>query len=177
MKKLIYILIGLMGMTAVQAQNIQERLQVLTDKDFYLAGENIGLKLYGTDLQGKALTYSRVAYVELLGDKENAVQLKVELNEATGDAVMQLPYTLASGMYELVAYTRWMRNEGETAFFRRKIGIFNSLRYAESKDRIEFVDGDLQALEEASVTPNMQVKADKSQYGNREKVTPRRISL
>ena len=171
MKKLIYILIGLMGMTAVQAQNIQERLQVLTDKDFYLAGENIGLKLYGTGLQGKALTYSRVAYVELLGDKENAVQLKVELNEATGDAVMQLPYTLASGMYELVAYTRWMRNEGEAAFFRRKIGIFNSLRYAESKDRIEFVDGDLQAPEEASVTPNMQVKADKSQYGNREKVT------
>ena len=153
MKKLIYILIGLMGMTAVQAQNIQERLQVLTDKDFYLAGENIGLKLYGTDLQGKALTYSRVAYVELLGDKENAVQLKVELSEATGDAVMQLPYTLASGMYELVAYTRWMRNEGEAAFFRRKIGIFNSLRYAESKDRIEFVDGDLQLLRTCKSRP------------------------
>ena len=134
MKKLIYIMIGLMSMTAIQAQNIQERLQVLTDKDFYLAGENMGLKLYGTDIQGKALPYSRVAYVELLGDKENAVQLKVELNEATGDVVLQLPYTLASGMYELVAYTRWMRNEGEAAFFRRKIGIFNSLRYAENKD-------------------------------------------
>ena len=171
MKKLIYIMIGLMSMTAIQAQNIQERLQVLTDKDFYLAGENMGLKLYGTDIQGKALPYSRVAYVELLGDKENAVQLKVELNEATGDAVLQLPYTLASGMYELVAYTRWMRNEGEAAFFRRKIGIFNSLRYAENKDCIEFVDGDWQTSVETSANPTMQIKTDKSQYGNREKVT------
>ena len=81
MKKLLYIIIGLMGMMTVQAQNPKERIQVQTDKDFYLAGEKMGLKLYGIDDQGKALEFSRVVYVELLGDKNNVVQLKVEMKQ------------------------------------------------------------------------------------------------
>ena len=125
MKILTYIIIGLLGTMTVQAQDIKERIQVETDKDFYLAGEQIGLKLHATDVQGRPQEFSRVAYVELLGDKENAVRLKVEMKDAMGEAVMQLPYTLASGVYDLVAYTRWMRNEGEQVFFRRQIGVFN----------------------------------------------------
>ena len=105
MKRLTYIIIGLLGMVAAQAQDLKERIWVQTDKDFYLAGERMGLKLFTTDGQGKPQEYSRIAYVELLGDKENAVRLKVEVNDATGEAVMQLPYTLASGVYDLVAYT------------------------------------------------------------------------
>lgn len=171
MKKLIYIITGLLSMITVQAQTIQERLQVQTDKNFYLAGESIGLKIYGTDTQGKTLPFSRVAYVELLGDNENAVRLKVEMNGGTGNAVMQLPYTLASGMYELVAYTRWMRNEGESVFSRQKIGIFNSLRYTESKDCILFMEGDPQASEALPENQNLEVKTDKAQYRNRETVT------
>ena len=51
MKRIAYIIIGLMGMMTLQAQNIKERIQVQTDKDFYLAGEKMGLKLYGTDTE------------------------------------------------------------------------------------------------------------------------------
>ena len=106
MKILTYIIISLLGMMTTQAQNIKERIHVETDKDFYLAGEQMGLKLHATDAQGKPQEFSRIAYVELLGDKENAVRLKVEMKEAKGKAVIQLPYTLASGVYDLVAYTR-----------------------------------------------------------------------
>ena len=122
MKRLTYIIIGLLGMITVQAQDIKERIHVETDKDFYLAGEQMGLKLHATDVQGKPQEFSRIAYVELLGDKENTVRLKVEMKNASGEATIQLPYTLASGVYDLVAYTRWMRNEGEEVFFRRQIG-------------------------------------------------------
>jgi len=170
MKRLIYTMISLLGIINIQAQDIKERIQVQTDKEFYLAGENMGLKLYATDTQGKALPFSRVAYVELLGDKDNAVRLKVELKDATGEAVMQLPYTLASGMYDLVAYTRWMRNEGEQVFFRQKIAVFNSLRYAQDMDRIDFVEGEAPALPLIPNSNGITVKADKSQYGNRETV-------
>ena len=171
MKRIIYTIICLLGMNVMQAQDIKERIQVQTDKDFYLAGENMGLKLYATDTQGKALPFSRVAYVELLGDKDNAVRLKVELKDATGEARMQLPYTLASGMYDLVAYTRWMRNEGEQAFFRRKVAVFNSLRYAQDMDRIDFVEGEAPADATLPANQGIQVKTDKAQYGNREAVT------
>ena len=170
MKRLTYIIIGLLGMVAAQAQDLKERIWVQTDKDFYLAGERMGLKLFTTDGQGKPQEYSRVAYVELLGDKENAVRLKVEVNDATGEAVMQLPYTLASGVYDLVAYTRWMRNEGERVFFRRQIGVFNSLRYLGDTDRLIFVEGNAPGREALPSNESIQVKTDKPKYGNREKV-------
>lgn len=170
MKRIAYIIIGLMGMMTIQAQDIKERIQVQTDKDFYLAGEKMGLKLYGTDTEGKALPFSRVAYVELLGDKDNTVRLKVEMNNATGEALMQLPYTLSSGIYELVAYTRWMRNEGEQVFSRQKIGIFNSLRYAQNQDHIDFIEGEAPASAPIPSGNGIQVKTDKSHYGNRESV-------
>jgi len=171
MKILTYIIIGLLGTMTVQAQDIKERIQVETDKDFYLAGEQIGLKLHATDVQGRPQEFSRVAYVELLGDKENAVRLKVEMKDAMGEAVMQLPYTLASGVYDLVAYTRWMRNEGEQVFFRRQIGVFNSLRYLHNKDRLVFMEGEAPASAALPDNEDIQVKTDKPQYGNREKVT------
>lgn len=171
MKKIAYIIIGLLVMNSMQAQDIKERILVQTDKNFYLAGEKIGLKLYGTDATGKALPFSRVAYVELLGDKNNAVRLKVEMNDATGEALMQLPYTLASGIYDLVAYTRWMRNEGEEVFSRQKIAIFNSLRYAQSQDHIDFVEGEAPATVSLPASNSISVKADKAAYGNRETVT------
>lgn len=170
MKRIAYIIIGLMGMMTVQAQNIKERIQVQTDKDFYLAGEKMGLKLYGTDTEGKALPFSRVAYVELLGDKDNAVRLKVEMNNATGEALMQLPYTLSSGIYDLVVYTRWMRREGEQVFSRQKIGIFNSLRYTQSQDHIDFIEGEAPAPAPLPSGNGIQVKTNKTQYGNRESV-------
>ena len=170
MKRLTYIIIGLLGMVAAQAQDLKERIWVQTDKDFYLAGERMGLKLFTTDGQGKPQEYSRIAYVELLGDKENAVRLKVEVNDATGEAVMQLPYTLASGVYDLVAYTRWMRNEGEGVFFRRQIGVFNSLRYLSDTDRLVFVEGNAPGREALPSNEGIQVKTDKLKYGNREKV-------
>ena len=171
MKKITYIIIGLLVMNSMQAQDIKERILVQTDKNFYLAGEKMGLKLYGTDEAGKALPFSRVAYVELLGDKDNAVRLKVEMNDATGEALMQLPYTLASGIYDLVAYTRWMRNEGEEVFSRQKIAIFNSLRYAQSQDHIDFVEGEAPATASLPASNGISVKADKAAYGNRETVT------
>ena len=171
MKKIAYIIIGLLVMNSMQAQDIKERILVQTDKNFYLAGEKMGLKLYGTDEAGKALPFSRVAYVELLGDKDNAVRLKVEMNDATGEALMQLPYTLTSGIYDLVAYTRWMRNEGEEVFSRQKIAIFNSLRYAQSQDHIDFVEGEAPTTVYLPASNGISVKADKAAYGNRETVT------
>ena len=171
MKRLAYIIIGLLGMITAQAQNIKERIHVETDKDFYLAGEQMGLKLHATDALGKPQAFSRIAYVELLGDKENTVRLKVEMKNASGEAAIQLPYTLASGVYDLVAYTRWMRNEGEQVFFRRQIGVFNSLRYIRNTDQLVFMEGEAPVSATLPDNVGIQIKTDKPQYGNREKVT------
>lgn len=170
MKRIVCILgLVLCAMVSVSAQ-IDERLYVQTDKDFYLSGENLYMNVYGMDGEGRLLDFSKVAYVELLGDAYNAVRVKVALHKGRGYATVKLPFSLSSGIYELVAYTRWMRNDGESVFFRKPVAVFNSLRYSNSMDRLEFVETDAAFHADFSVTENLQVRTEKASYGPRERV-------
>lgn len=172
MKRMIYILTTCLwwNMMSAMAQPY-ERLHVQTDKDFYLAGEKMYLGVWGMDDKHNSLDMSRVAYIELLGDAYNSVQVKVQLDNAQGNAVVDLPYTLSSGVYELVAYTRWMRNEGEGVFFRKPIAVFNSLRYSPTMDQVEFVDQEIPLLASSATEGNIRVKTDHEIVGTRSKVS------
>ena len=169
MKKNLYafLLLVLYGMNVWGQPN--ERVHVQTDKDFYLSGETMHLTVRTLGTDSSPLHMSKVVYVELLGNASNAVRMKIELDEGRGGAVITLPYMLSSGVYELVAYTRWMRNEGEQVFFRRPIGIYNSLSYSPETDKLVFEDGLPVQGEESST--GMTLRTDKPVYGNREKVS------
>ncbi len=172
MKKILYTLACLIAVTTMQAQTIKERVEAITDKDLYLSGEQMAIKLYTTDDTGKSISLSRVAYVELNGDEENNLRVKVEINNGQGQAVVKLPYTLATGTYRLTAYTRWMRNEGEKVFFHKRIGIFNSIRHTPGTDQAILTDLS-QTI--APVLPeskgNITIKTDKDTYAPRQNVT------
>ena len=172
MKRMVYILLTCLwwSVASVTAQPY-ERLHVQTDKDFYLAGEKMYLGVWGMDDKHNSLDMSRVAYIELLGDAYNSVQVKVQLDNAQGNAVIDLPYTLSSGVYELVAYTRWMRNEGESVFFRKPIAVFNSLRYSPTLDQVQFVDEATPAQVRSVTQDNIRVKTDHKIFGTRSKVS------
>ena len=172
MKRMVYILLTCLWwiVASVTAQPY-ERLHVQTDKDFYLAGEKMYLGVWGMDDKHNPLDMSRVAYIELLGDAYNSVQVKVQLDNAQGNAVIDLPYTLSSGVYELVAYTRWMRNEGEGVFFRKPIAVFNSLRYSPTLDQVVFVDEATPAQVCSVTQDNIRVKTDRKIFGTRSKVS------
>ena len=172
MKRIAYTLACLTTALAMQAQTVKERIEAITDKELYLSGEQIGLKLYTTDTDGQGISFSRVAYVELNGDGENNVRLKVEMNQGQGHAVVKLPYTLCTGTYRLTAYTRWMRNEGEKVFFSKRIGIFNPIRHQSETDQAILTD---QAQETSpdrtGAKGNVTVRTDKGTYGPRQEVT------
>ena len=118
------LLTGWIGLFHLNAQ-YQERTYLQTDKQLYLAGELLWLKLYTTDTAGKLLSLSKIGYVELLRDSIPEVQIKVDITEGTGAGWMELPATLPTGYYRLIAYTRYMRNEGENVFFAKPIAIVN----------------------------------------------------
>jgi len=172
MKRLLYTIVCLTTAVAMQAQTVKERIEAVTDKDLYLSGEQMAIKLYTTDENGQSISFSRVAYVELNGDRENNLRLKVEMNRGQGQAVVKLPYTLATGTYQMTAYTRWMRNEGEKVFFNKRIGIFNPIRHNPETDQAILTD-----LSQ-DVAPNqlknkgyVTAKTDKATYGPRQTVT------
>ena len=114
---------------SVLADNIvRERVYVQTDKQTYLAGELLWMKFYLTDESGKPTTFSKIGYVELTGESDVHVQIKLDITDGLGEGWMELPVSLSTGNYILTAYTRNMRNEGEPVFFSKTIGIINTFK-------------------------------------------------
>jgi hypothetical protein len=108
------------------AAQLRERIYLQTDKQVYLAGEHLWMKLYLTDAGGIPVDFSKTGYVELLDDARALIQVKLSLGHGLGEGWMELPARLPSGYYRLVAYTRYMQNEGEAAYFHKTIAIVNT---------------------------------------------------
>ena len=107
--------------------NLQEKLYVHTDKNFYVANEICWFKIYNVDaIFNKPLNISKVAYVELIDNNNKAVwQEKIALNEGTGNGSILIPSAIVTGNYTLRAYTNWMKNFNASFFFEKKISILN----------------------------------------------------
>lgn len=135
------LLIGLAGTCIGQplaqtAPSDGERVFVHTDKNFYLAGEIVWFKLYMLNDGARPTSMqSRVAYVEIIdrGGKP-AVQGKIKIDGKSGSGSFYLPLSLSTDIYSLKAYTSWMKNEGEPAFFEKQINIVNTMK---GREKIE----------------------------------------
>ena len=104
-----------------------EKLEVRTDRDIYISGEQVWLKVYKlSGLTGCPDNLSKVVYVELLDTQFNTLnQLKVMLEETSGSAFLRLSDTLSSGNYLIRAYTKWMLNSTADRDVYKPIFIIN----------------------------------------------------
>lgn len=131
-------------------QNIlQEKIFVHTDKDLYLTGEILWLKVYNTDAaNGRVSLHSKVVYVEIL-DQRNApvVQAKIAMKDGTGSGSLYIPLTIVNGMYKLRAYTNWMKNFGPQVFFEKELTLINPLTSPEQQKE-QATEQDLQFFPE-----------------------------
>jgi len=143
-----------------------ERIYLQTDKQMYLAGELVYLKVFTVTPEKKPLSFSKIVYVELLDDKDSRVQVKIGLTRGIGEGWLELPLDLPTGHYRMVAYTRFMLNEGETVFFEKNIGVVNTFR--SNQIWKEQSAASLQALESNNHATFL-LQLDKTQYTNREK--------
>ncbi|RYG21046.1 MAG: hypothetical protein EOO07_03640, partial [Chitinophagaceae bacterium] len=115
----------------------QEKIFVQTDKDHYLSGELLWLKVYNVDaLTNKKVGLSKVAYVDILDQNNIAiVQAKIELENGLGSGSLVIPTTLTSGTYKFRAYTKWMQNFGPEQFFEKRLTLMNTLIAPEAKKK------------------------------------------
>lgn len=107
----------------------KERILLETDKEIYLAGEKILFSLTTTDTLNRAMDFSKVAYVELLSEKQAESQVTISISESNASGYIEIPENLNSGYYRLVAYTRFMRNEGSSVFARKLIAVVNPMTF------------------------------------------------
>lgn len=132
--KLTALLFTFIAFSNVQAQEIiakanqlndkykQEKIYLHIDRPSYWANDDIWFKAY---LKNTTLPNCNL-YVELLDDRGVVIYKNTcwaEEGLAYGD--IHLADTLSSGMYQLRAYTNWMRNFDEQWFFRRDFVIWN----------------------------------------------------
>jgi len=80
---LLPILLLLIG-TGYGYASYQERVYLQTDKQFYIAGELLWLKLYTTNTEGELSSFSKVGYIELLNDSIPEIQVRLDLTDGTG---------------------------------------------------------------------------------------------
>lgn len=103
---------------------VQEKVYVQTDRTLYAPNEEIWLNVFVTNAENAPSTRSEQVYVELYGPNGsiiNKLTLKNEEGHARG--YFKLRADALGGVYKLRAYTYWMQNFEEAAYFEKKLRV------------------------------------------------------
>ncbi|MDR1783336.1 MAG: hypothetical protein LBR13_03655 [Dysgonamonadaceae bacterium] len=145
-----------------------ERVFVRTDKDCYVAGENIWAKFTVTDGTLNPSRLSKVGYIEISDVQRPFVRVKLALEAGTGIGKLKIPIDIPSGVYQMLAYTQYMRNEGVNVFFKKQLAIINPSIPAEpEKATVVDVKTAPQARSQANT---ISVSTDNKEYATRSKI-------
>src|SRR5665647_2581435 len=99
-------------MTVDPSDNYREKLFITTDREIYITGEQIRVKVYEMDeLSCLPVGFSKIVYLEMLNAGNYPVrQAKIRVEGTSGSAVFRLSDTLSTGNYLIRAYPGWMMN-------------------------------------------------------------------
>lgn len=112
MKRVIFCIIGWVLVLGLHAQ-IVENMRIYTDKDCYVAGEDLWIKVCVTDSLSRGSVLSKVAYVEISDTKLVYAQGKIDLQNGNGwgtyqtsasHAYRSLPTDGIYALYEELSY-------------------------------------------------------------------------
>jgi hypothetical protein len=111
----------------VNEKSFSEELYIKTDRDLYIAGEKVWLKIYKLNgLTHTPVNLSKVAYVDLLDiDNNPVIELKIDIESFSVSADFRLPDRLRTGNYMLRSYTNWMQNFSKDLFAYKSIAVIN----------------------------------------------------
>jgi TonB-dependent SusC/RagA subfamily outer membrane receptor len=114
---------------AYLSDHIAEKAFLQFDKPYYAAGDTIYFKAYVTLGEDHRLSnLSGVLHVDLANTNNKIDQsIKLQLNNGLAAGDFALPDSLPNGNYTIRAYTQWMRNDGDAAFFYKTIPIGSSI--------------------------------------------------
>jgi hypothetical protein len=119
----------------------QERIHLHTDRDIFVAGEHVFYQLNVYNPSSRQRSNSNIAYLVLRDlNNQNTLEQAIRLDRNQAFGAFYLPDTMSTGHYELVAFTNFMRNQGEWSFFRKQLFVANRF------------DGELNIIERFNVT-------------------------
>lgn len=130
---------GLKLITHTEDFKLQERVLLIPDQDFYLAGESINFHALTFDAALQIpIEFSSIVYVELFNQDNNVINVKkilLKQGECVSDLI--LPRKLETGYYYIRAYTNYMKNFGPGIFFYKRIKIVNPFHRIKYQDNVD----------------------------------------
>ncbi len=134
------LLLCLAGALCNAGQRTFERTYISTDSRVYTAGDVMRLSAFCLDMSRpdtlRLSSLSSIAYVELHNASGRAVTAKVALVHGRGAAQIELPRTLPTGNYAIVAYTAQNLNESPVDWSQHNCGTV-SIYNVFSSERVE----------------------------------------
>lgn len=156
-----------------------EQVFVSLNSKVLLAGEVLRYKAYALTESNQISSLSRILYVSLRNENDSVVfnhKIKLDKGVASGDYF--LPASLKTGVYTLVGYTNFSRNNPMDAYFKRKIYVVNtfvkSTQIENVADTVSISfqpQGALAYYKNEALQDALQLNSDKSNYSTREKVS------
>ena len=146
MRKTLFTIICLLALLveASAGDRVVERTYISTDRSVYVAGEAIRCSAFCLDANHERLysQTSSVVYLELHSADGLAAGARLALINGRGAGSLQLPATLPTGNYRLIAYTA--QNRGEEGYdyegiASKTISVFNVFTKDRVKDGVEVV--------------------------------------
>ena len=134
-----------------------ERTYVSTDKDVYVAGEKVWCSAFCVEPGGTLSKVSRVACLELHSADGLAATARIALEGGRGAGALELPVTLPTGNYRLIAYTA--QNEAEEGYdyegiASKTLSVFNVASTERVKNGVEILSEE-EYKERCRVQPGM----------------------
>jgi alpha-2-macroglobulin-like protein len=103
----------------------EEKVYLHLDKPFYKPGDDIWFNAFVLNSNTHQPTgISDVVYVELMDPKGNVTsRLELVVKEGTAQGDFALQKTAPGGIYQIHAYTQWMKNFGKETLFKKEIQV------------------------------------------------------
>jgi TonB-dependent SusC/RagA subfamily outer membrane receptor len=103
----------------------EEKIYLHLDKPFYKPGDDIWFNAFVLNSNTHQPTgISDVVHVELVDPKGNVTsRLELVIKEGTAQGDFALQKTAPGGIYQIRAYTQWMKNFGKETLFEKEIQV------------------------------------------------------
>ena len=145
--------------TAGAQAHLSERVYVSTDRDVYVAGDELFFSAFCFDMSGGGFSNgSRTAYLEIVSSEGPVQTAKVALDGGRGGGVISLQNTIPTGEYRLVAYTAQCFNEEGYNFLEgaRTLSIINPFTTARADSGVEILsDEEYAQLKDGNARPSV----------------------
>ena len=142
-RPLILLTVICLALLPLRAQELMaERSYVTTDRSVYVAGDRIWCSVFCMTGEGRFSGLSRVAYLELHSADGVAATAKLALDNGRGAGYIDLPTSLPTGNYRLIAYTAQNKDEEDydyTGLCSKTLSIFNVFSTDRVTDGVEVV--------------------------------------